>query len=283
MEESTNAFLAHLPPDTPYYQYAGMGQLEDLPSNTDFVVITEIAPDTVDSTERFPGRVNYSPTLRILILKMVNEVHEIAAEKFVVMLAILTERMAVRRRITNRGATRTETPGRCKEADRSWAPAYECGQTYLEWPTVALEVGSSESKAKLEKDIAWWINGSKGEVRQGIVINIQKASSSIYITSWMPAHDSSNPTTGGSRSRPLNVTREQPPRLIQSITINHGKNGKPATLKGGTLTIPAGHLLNDPTSATGDFIFTEEILLEDIAKPIWAAIDAEKGSVERMG
>lgn len=40
--------------------------------------------------------------------------------------------------------------------------------------TVALEVSFSETNVKLEKDIAWWINELKGEVRIGVTIDIKK-------------------------------------------------------------------------------------------------------------
>jgi glutamate formiminotransferase len=55
-----------------------------------------------------------------------------------------------------------------------------------EFPTVALNVNFSETNAKLEKDIAWWINESKGEVRIGVTIDIKRRSRCIEIKSWSP-------------------------------------------------------------------------------------------------
>jgi hypothetical protein len=53
------------------------------------------------------------------------------------------------------------------------------------------EVSFSETTLKLERDIAWWINGSKGEVRVGITIDIKRGSHSIEIKSWTPELDPS--------------------------------------------------------------------------------------------
>jgi hypothetical protein len=44
---------------------------------------------------------------------------------------------------------------------------------------VALEVGFSETTAKPERDIAWWINTSKGDVKMGLTIDIKRRSGSI--------------------------------------------------------------------------------------------------------
>lgn len=33
-----------------------------------------------------------------------------------------------------------------------------------DWPTLALEIGVSESKSKLEEDTNWWVSNSDGRV-----------------------------------------------------------------------------------------------------------------------
>jgi hypothetical protein len=147
---------------------------------------------------------------------------------------------------------------------------------------VALEVGFSETTVrKLESDIAWWINGSKGEVRMGITVDIKRGSHSIEIKSWTPAFEPSLRkiyiTAGGGQVIDRRIKDPPPPRMTQRILITRGKDGSSPTIIGGPLTIPFHTLLLDePGEGEGDFVFTAEMLLHDLAEPVWDAIyDAE--------
>lgn len=262
----------HLPPNTP--EYEGMQQLEEAVRPHDgYVVIANIFPHTIHANEEaFPGHIDYFPRLHKLILKLPNEPHETAAEEFAFAPILLVERMGVRRRIASRGATRTDTPDGKKEADRSWAPAYRPGESYRKWPTAVLEVGYSETSAKLEQDMAWWLNGSAGQVHQGLTIDIQRGSKNIHISSWAPACPYVTPRTGRN-GRVSAQPKESllPPRRLQRVKIIPGQ---PPRVEGGDLVVYfKSLLLENPGAGEGDFILPRDELL-DIAEPVWAAMTA---------
>ncbi|KAJ5826962.1 hypothetical protein N7447_003725 [Penicillium robsamsonii] len=177
-EEGANPFLEHLPPDTPVYRYGRQCSIESLlppyPVEDRFIVLKHFPPDIFAKyEEELPQRCDYSPPLQILIIEISSLPHEEAAVSLEAMIMLLAEKMQVFRRTAGCGATRIDTPGRSKQADRSWKPARQ-GR---EFPT--------------KKDIAWWINESKGEVRMGATIDIKRRSGCIEIKSWTPAFESS--------------------------------------------------------------------------------------------
>jgi hypothetical protein len=247
-EEGAGTFLAHLPSGTHVYCYNEQCAMETLfpPYSVEdqFVVLKHFPAEILaEYEERLPGRCDYSPSLQILIMTMPSEPHEEAASDFEAMIVTLAQKMNVNRRIAKRGATRTDTPERYKQADRSWKPAHQ-GR---EFPTVTLEVSFSETTLKLERDIAWWINGSKGEVRMGITIDIKRGSHSIEIKSWTPAFEPSLRdiyiTAGGRQVVDRRIKNPPPPRMTQRILITRGRDGSSPTIEGEPLTIPFHTLL----------------------------------------
>lgn len=281
-EEGAEPFLAHLPPDTPVYSYNPRCAIESLSFpyavEDTFLVLKHFPADLSDEDmEQLPGRCDYSPSLQILIIKMPGQPHEEAASRFDLLIGNLAYQMKVHRRMSYRGATLVETPERQKEADRSWAPARQ-GR---EFPTVALEIGFPETTQKLERDIAWWINRSKGEVRMGITIDIKRQSHSIEIKSWTPAIEplphKIHITAAGRQVVDKHISNPPPPRMAQRILIKRGRNGSNPAFEGEDLVIPFHTLmLDDPGEGEGDFVLTAEMLLHDLAERIWDAIyDAE--------
>lgn len=275
-------FLADLPPETPVHRgYSDTWLARDLPlqsSEDYFAVFTNVEKSIID-TDNLPGRLDYSVPLRILVLKTTGPIHEEAAGRFDAMLTAIALEMGVFRRISFRGATRSETPGRAKEADRSWAPRYLREQAERQWPSVALEVGHSESTPKLHRDIAYWINYSNGQVKQGITIDI-KNSRAITIASWEPSYTPmTTVVTRSGRSSAPSADSRPPPIKTQEINVLRGKGER--TIRGGDLVIPHSNLLETvpETEQQRDIVFTAEILLEDIAEFVWDAIDA--GQVKR--
>ncbi|KAJ5142946.1 uncharacterized protein N7515_001733 [Penicillium bovifimosum] len=229
-EEGANPFLEHLPPDTPVYRYDRQCNIESLLppySVEDRFVVFKHFPSEIfaECEEVLPQRCDYSPPLQILIITMPGPQHEEAAVSFEAMIVILAEKMQVFRRIAGCGATRIDTPGRSKQADRSWKPARQ-GRKF---PTVALEVGFSETTAKLEKDVAWWINESEGEVRMGVTVDINRGSGCIEIESWTPAFDPSTQldyvTVSGSHVVKGHVNNLPPPQIAQRVLCRRGRDG----------------------------------------------------------
>jgi hypothetical protein len=101
---------------------------------------------------------------------------------------------------------------------------------------VALEVGFSETTAKLERDIAWWINKSKDEVKLGLTIGIKK-SGSIEIKSWAPAFmllpSHVHITAHGHPVVDRRIVDPPPPQMTQRIFITRGRDGYNPKIKEG--------------------------------------------------
>ena len=115
----------------------------------------------------------------------------------------------------------------------------------------------------------------------GITVDIKRGSRSIEIKSWTPAFEPSLHniyiTAAGRQVIDRRIKDPPPPRMAQRILITRGKDGSSPTIVGGPLVIPFHTLLLDePAGSEGDFVFTAEILLHDLAEPVWNAIsDAE--------
>ncbi|KAJ5453847.1 uncharacterized protein N7458_004803 [Penicillium daleae] len=278
-EEGTCTFLAYLPSDTPVYRYVKKCTMESLLPQYSvedrFVVLKNFPSETLAKRdEQLPGRCDYSPSLQILIITMPSLPHEEAASSFDIMIAALAKEMKVYRRITDCGSTLVKTPDRSKQADRSWRPA----RPRRKFPTVVLEVGFSEATAKLERDIAWWINTSQGDVKMGLTIDIKRRSSSIEIKSWTPAFmPLPSHVYITAHGRPVvdrRVSDPPPPRMTQRIFITRGRDGSNPTIEGGDLIIPFHALmLEQPGEGEHDFVLTTELLLQDLAERVWVAID----------
>ncbi|KLJ05481.1 hypothetical protein EMPG_11060 [Blastomyces silverae] len=265
-------FLKHLPPQTRKYKYSGFQHLEEAVSEeyrrfldenrSPFVIFTDFPPNEIKNhEERFPGKVDYSPPLQILLLNIPSLPHEEAAEAFGYRLASKAEEMGILDILSLRGGTRTRTPAREKQADRSWAPRELPPGRSTQWPTVALEVAFSESRERVKRDMAWWLRESAGDVCMAVSIDIKRQSGNIYVTSWaqgrMPARQHPRPA----------------PKRIQEIVISRGQDGQPPNLTGDDLIIPFHQvMLRHPCSGETDFVFTKEDLLK-VAQSVWHAID----------
>ncbi|KAJ5533888.1 hypothetical protein N7527_000142 [Penicillium freii] len=278
-EEGANPFLEHLPSDTPVYRYDRQCAIESLlpPYSVEdrFIVLKSFPLETLaEREEQLPQRCEYSPPLQILIITMPGQPHEEAATSFEAMISTLAEEMKVWRRVAGCGATRIDTPDRSKQADRSWKPARQ-GRKF---PTVVLQVGFSETTAKLEKDIAWWINESKGEVRMGVTVDIKRRSGCIEIKSWTPAFEPSlhrDHVTASGRHVVKRHTNDLPlPQIAQRVLFKRGRDSSVPTIEGEGLTIPFNTLLLDePGEGERDFVLTAEMLLHQLAERVWDAID----------
>lgn len=277
-EEGANPFLEHLPTDTPVYHYDRQCTINSLlpPSSVEdrFIVLKDLPPEIFTKhEEELPQRYDYSRPLQTLIIKMPSLPHEEAAMSFGAIIVMLARDMQVFRQIMLCGATQIDTPDRSKQADQSWKPALQ-GR---EFPTVALEVGFPGITAKLEKDIAWLINESKGEVRMGITLDIRR-SGCIEIKSWTPAFDLSLYRGLVTRSGRHVVERHAddlpPPQVAQRVLLKRGRDGSGPTIEGEGLIIPFHTLLeDDPGDGQSDFVLTAEMLLHDLAERVWDAID----------
>ncbi|PGH03266.1 hypothetical protein GX51_04136 [Blastomyces parvus] len=262
-----------LPPRTHKYKYSGFQHLQGVISEeyrrfidenrSPFVIFTDFPPNEIKAhEEEFPGKVDYSPPLQILLLYLHSLPHEEAAEGFGYRLAAKAEDMGILDSLSLRGATCTKTPVREKEADRSWAPHKLPPGRSTQWPTVALEVAFSESRERVKQDMAWWLHQSAGDVRLAISIDIKRQSGNIYVNSW------EQPERTPTRQHPRPA-----PKPVQEIVISRGEDGQPPKVTGNDLIIPFHQMmLRYPRPGETDFVFTKEDLLK-VAQRVWYAMD----------
>lgn len=129
MRPTRHDFLTHLPPNPPEYRYHGFSSLKEAIDNeynqflehdddSPYIIFTDITPAEVNNQD-FPGKVDYSSPLHILILTMISLPHEQGSELFNFLIGDKAKEMQVRRLLSFRGATRSKTPDRKKEPDRS--------------------------------------------------------------------------------------------------------------------------------------------------------------------
>lgn len=90
---------------------------------------------------------------------------------------------------------------RSKQADEGIAPA-GTRDDETAWPSIVVEVGDSQTLAKLHQDAAWWLINSKGLTRMVILIKLSKAPLNLRLEQWQMIKDERKP---GSRSRPAKI------------------------------------------------------------------------------
>ncbi|EEQ83610.1 uncharacterized protein BDCG_00415 [Blastomyces dermatitidis ER-3] len=264
----------HLPPDVSEYEYSGLPHLQEVTgqaynrfitnrTQSPFVIFTNLPVDEFEQNEdNFFGRVDYNPNLQLLILTMVSFPYEVAAGVFGRLVDDRAKENDVRRILLPRGSTRTDTPDRWKQADKSWIPRELPPGRTTQWPSIAVEVGYSETREKLKSDMKFWLN-TNNEVRMALSIDIKRPSGTIFITAWkrgapIPPRMSSNPE----------------PQATQEIKIERGKAGqKPHITGNSNLTIPFENImLRRPGQGEVDFVISREDLLE-VAEGVWFAMD----------
>ncbi|PGG99652.1 hypothetical protein GX51_06207 [Blastomyces parvus] len=275
LSKQSRSFLEqlHIPPDVSEYEYSGLPHLQEVTdqayncfitnsTQSPFVIFTDFPVDEFEQHEdKFPGRVDYNPNLQLLILTMTSFPHEVAAGVFERYVEDRAKENGVRHTLLPRGTARTSTPDRWKQADRSWIPLDLPPGRTTQWPSVALEVGYSETREKLKSDMKFWL--SNNEVRMALSINIKRPTGAIFITAW----ERGAPIPPGMPSNPE-------PQATQEIKIERGKAGQEPDVAGDSnLTIPFEYImLRKPSQGEMDFVISREDLLE-MAEGVWFAMD----------
>lgn len=258
MLQEKSEFLKNLPPeDVSEYKYVDSEVMQKIiaQEKKQHIIFADISESTINELEeQIPGRIDYNKKLHILLLTIPESPHEICAQAFGGIMTDQAMENQVRRQLNSRGATQQETSDRLKEPDLSWGPRFLPPDRSLEWPTVVLEVGYSETRAKLQQDMSFWLNKSDESVLMAISIDIKRPSGDIYICSW-------------ERGIPSPADPEPQPLKLQEIKISPTK---PASYTGDPLKIQFSKLLLRQPSppAENDFVFSKEDLL-DMAERVW--------------
>ena len=194
-------------------------------------------------------RLLYDAAEEVLIIKLMPGLHHnLASAVFVRMFDRKLASLGINMdSVTNVGPTRYGAPGaRSKEPDEALRPFTRVLAT--DWPSVAIEVGVSESLSQLRTDAHFWLPRGGGQTRIVILLAVKKATRVMTIERWEDT----------PRTRP--ARRSSPrynPTKMQALTLQ--ANGQ---LSGGPLLIPASKVYDtlSPGLGPNDFTFTGQDL-----------------------
>lgn len=262
-ERGSRDVLALLPPGTMQHVYSGPEEMQAILYEGagclegDFIAtFTQVSPadfETLD--ERAGGKKDYLSDIQTLIIVMPSAEHESARHEFEKLLTEKAMGMAVGWSIRYLGSTLVRARNRSKESDVSYAPKERGDAARL--PTIAVEVGWSETQAKLIADSTWWFNYRGSRVNRVITIDIKRGSGNIIFTAW-------------ERRRWPTVQYPDPePVAVEKVTIKRPEGSNCPRIEGNQITIPFEQLLlRQPGEGERDFIFSKEDLLQ-VAEAAW--------------
>ncbi|PGH35893.1 hypothetical protein GX50_01218 [[Emmonsia] crescens] len=268
--DTRGEFLQDLPPSTSEYEFKGVKDilqkseyeyslLEHDPTKGQFTVFNNVPPEPIDSgnTEAI-GHLfsSYHTSLKILIIKIPLRPHQVLAREFDLLLVPKARQIAeifAVGRVTVKGTTRSKAP------DCAYQPGTFPAGRDEKWPSVVLEIGLSESRAKLERDCHWWLNDSRGEVKIALGISINRTCKEIIIKRW---ELQLRPTRGDPNST------APAPIATQEIAITSPQNSGNITVNGAPLILEfAKMFLRQPVSQADAQITKTE--LKTLAQRAW--------------
>lgn len=189
-------------------------------------------------------------TKGLLLVKMMTQEHSQAIEAFDDAILEALRPMNLKKAIqTFSGATiRTDNEG--KEADHGWGPLRPPPGRARK-PTIALEVAVSETPAKIQHDVDFWLDPNRGNANIAITLRVNRKKPLITIDKW--------------------EWQNQQSQRTQHIITAEDPNGERVTVSGSPLTIPFDLLFRRPRSSPVETdISIGEQELKGIAEWIWA-------------
>ncbi|KAJ5932356.1 hypothetical protein N7516_006845 [Penicillium verrucosum] len=149
------------------------------------------------------------------------------------------------------GATPYNSLSRNKEGDQVFSPSTRWpSSTSLQWPTVVVETGVSESLRRLRQDAKWWFGASNGDVRMVIIISIKKTA--VHFEQWQLAPPNApRPLTRAYINSLRQHSNNVPPLLQQPFNIQQPYSYAEVdvtktTVDGAPMTIPYCALFDVP-------------------------------------
>lgn len=141
-----------------------------------------------------------------------------------------------------------------KQADDAWGPVRPPRGYPRNKPTVVLEVGVSESSAKLRRDAQFWLDSERGQANFVITCKMERKMPIITINTWERT---------GTRA----IQRSQ-----QVVLSKKKKGGEEISKTHNSFTIPFSHLFRrEPEGLHEKDVVLGEESLERIARLIWMA------------
>lgn len=279
--DSSPGFLENLPSSIRRYPYEGreqVGQVIDLEfdnfqlstchlhsdhpqsrsdDNAAEYVLFDIDSSTLEhdvlnpNVERFPFRCSsFDITKGLLLIKMITDEHSQAAAALGNAIYAALQPMHLEFAIQTFAGKTIRAGGRGKEADYGWGPLRP-PPGYARKPTIALEVAVSETPAKLQQDVEFWLDPNRGNANIAITLRVNRKKPLITIDKW--------------------ERRNQQSQRTQQIIIAEDPNGERVTVSGFPLILPFHLLFRRQTSSPAEIdISIGQQELKNIAELIWA-------------
>lgn len=232
---------------------------KDFRHNSAFLVVTEIRPTVIDDLEHEIPDLQWHLDIdfdeKILVIEtMPSKPHETACAGFDYLLHDKFSQMD-----TRIYATRTAqiSHGKfVKDPDLSWTPVL-----HRTWPTLVVEVGFSETHAKLAIDAQAWLEGSQSGVNTVVTVDLDQRRPVITIERW----ERSRPTDEHS----IRSWKEQSMAGVdRRVTISHAFG---VTTASGGLSIPFEAVIERrPQGNEGDLFFSVPELM-NFAEVVWGS------------
>ncbi|KAJ5121026.1 uncharacterized protein N7515_008987 [Penicillium bovifimosum] len=136
-------------------------QQQNLPIDViKYLLFTNVPPTVAEEISSSSTRHMFNYDTQSMILKLVTGAHQTASRALLCEVQYILLGMDLHRSILPLGSTRV----RGRDA---------------KWPTVAVEIGVSDSYGKLKADAEWWLSNSRGEVKLVIIVSINRKTPGI--------------------------------------------------------------------------------------------------------
>ncbi|KAJ9219519.1 hypothetical protein DTO271D3_747 [Paecilomyces variotii] len=272
--------LLHVSPATSEYQYCGEQHfLEVFDSEynafekdttgrrSQFFIMSNVGEKTFSETFSSPdpqkrifsnSSFEYIPDHSLLLVKMRTAVHEQAHEGLnTLIVGKFTLMNGLDLQLQQMGQVSITSNGRTKAADKTYRPKdLPQGRSPL-WPTVIIEAGYSEQKAKLADDARWWLLEADGDLKTALTISVHTKRKESTVEKWelIP--------------RP---TRQDKNKKVAEVTghiVMSQKEEDPIDVTGHLLTLPFEHFFLRPAKSGEGDIILDKSDMEIIAELVW--------------
>jgi hypothetical protein len=139
-------------------------------------------------------------------------------------------------------STRFTYNGKGKEADAAFKCNTQIGEGL--WPNLVIEVGYSESLARLRLDAQWWLQGGNENVKMVILVQVGKSPDFMHLELWAIA-----PYTGLTTRH----SRNSIPQCVSITDIDANGIVSPLNI---LLIIPYNSIFDNSNPNGSDLIFT---------------------------
>lgn len=156
-------------------------------------------------------------------------------------------------RLLPRGGATVEGLTRKKCPDSSWTTSIHTPGREVKWPTILVEAGWSDSKAKLKQDVLFWLHESEPQVKVALTIKVTR-NGNITIERWRL-----NQKNRGTSVEPIQT---------MCITRNRIANSNQHQISGSMHIKFEDCFLREKRGKETDFLLSHEDMME-IAEAVW--------------